>query len=234
LGDPIRRCPQPRAIPPAEQMIKFTPQQQIRKVLVIGAHSDDIEIGAGGTLLQMLRQYPGIDVCWVVLTAPGERRAEAQSSAEHFLDAAATTDIRIETFRERYFPHQPEIKEYFDRLGAEFHPDIVICPWQRDAHQDHRTASELTLNTFRDQPVMQYEVVKVDGDLGRPNLYVNLQPEIVEQKVSLLLDMFPSQRSRQWFESDVFKGIMRIRGVEGRSESGFAEAFHCSQLVVGL
>lgn len=215
-------------------MIEFVPGRQVRKVLVIGAHSDDIEIGAGGTLLQMLDENEGIEVCWVVLTATGERRAEAKSSAKHFLERATGSDIRLEAFRERYFPYQPEIKEYFDHLGAEFAPDVVFCPWQHDAHQDHRIAAELTRNTFRDHPVLQYEVVKVDGDLGQPNLYVNLKPETVERKVKLLFDMFPSQRNRHWFNPEVFKGIMRIRGVESRSQSGFAEAFHCSRWVVKI
>lgn len=215
-------------------MIEFAPGRGLRRVLAVGAHADDIEIGAGGTILHMLNENDGIDVCWVVLAAHGDRREEATNSAERFLKGAARIDLRIEGFRERYFPYQAELKEYFDWLGGEFAPDLVLCPWVGDAHQDHRITAQLTLNTFRDHPVLQYEVLKVDGDLGRPNLYVALPPGVAEDKVALLMDMFPSQRRRQWFDPHAFKGLMRLRGVEARAGSGFAEAFHCSQLVVRL
>jgi LmbE family N-acetylglucosaminyl deacetylase len=201
-------------------------------VLLVGAHSDDIEIGAGGTVLRLVEEDPGIEVVWVVLAARGERADEAASSADRFLKGARRSQVRVESFRERYFPHLPELKEYFDRLGREVAPDLVVCPWQGDAHQDHRTSAELVMNTFRRQTVFQYEVAKVDGDLGRPNIYVNLAEETVARKVDLLMEGFPSQHARPWFEPGVFKAIMRIRGMESQAGSGFAEAFHCPRLIV--
>lgn len=215
-------------------MIEFTPATGIQKALFVGAHPDDIEIGAGGFVLRLIQQIPDVDVRWVVLASHDERRSEAMMSADRFLDGARSSEVHLESFRERYFPYQPEIKEYFDKLKQDYEPDIILSPWRRDRHQDHRTAAEVTLNSFRNHLILQYEVVKVDGDFGRPNIYLPLPLELAKKKVDLLMEMFPTQHGRDWFDPQVFNGIMRLRGVEARAESGFAEAFHCSPLVARL
>ena len=205
---------------------------QIRRVLCLGAHSDDIEIGCGGTVLQLVESCPGIEVDWVVLTAPGERSDEATASAERFLAGAGVTRVRVENFRERYFPHQPELKEWFDELGREIEPDLVMCPWRGDAHQDHRTVSELVGNTFRDQLVLEYEIPKFDGDLGRPSVFVHLEERHAEGKLAGIIDGFPSQKRREWFTEETFRALLRLRGIESRAPSGMAEAFHSMKMVL--
>jgi LmbE family N-acetylglucosaminyl deacetylase len=205
---------------------------QVRRVLCLGAHADDIEIGCGGTVLQLIESSPGIEVDWVVLTATGERSDEAAASAERFLAGAGASRVRIEDFRERYLPHQPELKEWFDEFGRENAPDLVICPWGGDAHQDHRTVSELVGNTFRDQLVLEYEIPKFDGDLGRPSVYVHLEHRHAEEKVTAIIDGFPSQKRREWFTEETFRALLRLRGIESRAPSGLAEAFHCRKMVL--
>src|SRR5262245_44791123 len=161
----------PRPPPPADAMLTIGAGGLARtRVLCLGAHSDDIEIGCGGTLLKLLATNPAIGVDWVVLSADGERATEAHASAERFLGPERTSRILVESFRERYFPYDPAVKEFFDRLGGETTPDLVLCPWQGDAHQDHRVVAELAANTFRDQLILEYEIPKYDGDLGRPSV----------------------------------------------------------------
>ena len=202
------------------------------RVLCLGAHSDDIEIGSGGTLLKLLEMHPAMAVDWVVLSADGDRANEARASAERFLGSERTTRILVESFRERYFPYDPAVKEFFDRLGREATPDLVLCPWQGDAHQDHRLVAELAANTFRDQLILEYEIPKYDGDLGRPSVYVHLSAEQAEAKAAALHEGFPSQRDRAWFSAETFRGLMRLRGIESRAPDGYAEAFHCRKLVL--
>jgi LmbE family N-acetylglucosaminyl deacetylase len=204
----------------------FRPQ----RLLAIGAHSDDIEIGCGGTILKLIALNPSIGITWVVLAARDERRQEALDSAERFLAPGVSADVVIESFQERFFPHLPELKEYFDRLGRMVSPDLILCPWQGDAHQDHRTAAELTRNTFRNHLTLEYEILKVDGDLGRPVAYIDLPSELVDRKIDLILKGFPSQSRRSWFDPEAFRSLMRLRGVESQSGSGYAEAFHCRKL----
>ena len=203
----------------------------VRTVLAIGAHSDDIEIGAGGTLLQLLAD-PAVTVHWVVLSADGDRTAEARRSASLYLGDRGDATVEVKAFRERYFPYQPEIKEYFDDLGARVQPDLVLAPRTDDLHQDHRVAGELAINTFRSQPVFHYELIKYEGDLITPNVYVPLSAQTMERKIALLDSAFPSQHGRYWWRPETFRGIAAVRGVESRSESGFAEGFHCRKLVV--
>jgi LmbE family N-acetylglucosaminyl deacetylase len=205
---------------------------QVRRVLFVGAHSDDIEIGCGGTVLQLLDACPDLEVDWVVLTAPAERADEASASAGRFLAGAGVSRVRIESFRERYFPYQPELKEWFDALGREIDPDLVLCPWGGDAHQDHRTVSELVGNTFRDQLVLEYEIPKFDGDLGRPSVYVHLEERHAEAKLEGIIEGFPSQKRREWFTEETFRALLRLRGIESRAPSGLAEAFHCRKMVL--
>ena len=211
-------------------MISFDRGFRPERLLAIGAHSDDIEIGCGGTILKLMTLNPTMEVTWLVLAARDERRQEALDSAERFLGPTRSAHVVVETFRERFFPHVPELKEFFDQLGTTFDPDLILCPWTGDAHQDHRTASELVRNTFRKHLTLEYEILKVDGDLGRPVVYVDLAADLVDQKVDLILKGFPSQSHRSWFDPEAFRGLMRLRGIESQSASGYAEAFHCRKL----
>jgi LmbE family N-acetylglucosaminyl deacetylase len=200
------------------------------RVLCLGAHSDDIEIGCGATVLALRDHLPDLALDWVVLSAVGARRDEAQASAERFAGSVAL-ELRVEAFRERYFPHQPEIKEYFDQLGRGPRPDLVLVPRPDDAHQDHRVVAELARNTYRNELILHYEIPKYDGDLRPPNVFVPATERHVAEKVDLILTGFPSQQDRAWFDRRTFEGLMRIRGVECNAPSGFAEAFHASKIV---
>jgi LmbE family N-acetylglucosaminyl deacetylase len=205
----------------------------ISRILCLGAHSDDIEIGCGGTVLKLLDEHPGTAVDWVVLSATGDREREAQSSAERFLERAAERHVTIADFRERYFPYDgPKIKAFFDDLGARPSPDLVLAPHRHDAHQDHRTVAELAANTFREHLVLEYEIPKYDGDLGQPNIFVHLDADHVARKVAILTETFATQHGRPWFSEETFRSILRIRGIEARSPSGYAEAFHSRRLVL--
>lgn len=200
------------------------PADRSLRVLAIGAHADDIEIGAGGTLLRLVSEFPAMSVRWVVLSAEGERATEARASAERL---TAGVDARIETaaFRERYFPYLPELKGWFDQAATDDAPDLILGPRADDLHQDHRAVAELIRQTFRGRFVLEYEIPKWEGDLGRPNVFVELPPAVAEAKISHLLSAFPSQRSRGWFRDEVFRGLLALRGVEAGAASGFAEAF---------
>jgi len=202
------------------------------RLLCLGAHSDDLEIGAGGTVRRLLREHPGAHVRWVVFSAPGERAEEARKSAAFFLAEAGSAAVDHHAFRESYFPWQgAEIKDAFEALKS-FAPDVVLTHWVGDAHQDHRTLAELTWNTFRDHLVLEYEIPKYDGDLGRPSLYVPLARAEAEAKVKALMEHFGSQRSRRWFTPDTFFALLRLRGVECNAAEGFAEAFHCRKWTI--
>lgn len=199
-------------------------------VLVLGAHADDIEIGCAGTLARLIESAaPAIR--WVVLSAEGMRADEASSSAG---TVAGTCDLEVEvlSFRERYFPHLPELKEWFDDLARRVEPSLVLCPWKGDAHQDHATVGRLAHQTFRRQAILQYEIPKRDGDIGRPSVYVTLSDQQMDRKVSLLMGAFPSQSERDWFDEETFRGIARLRGVEAGGGARWAEAFHCERIVV--
>ena len=203
---------------------------RVGRVLCIGAHSDDIEIGCGATVLTLREAIPDITIDWVVASAIGERREEAERSAARFA-GPAKLELTMGEHRERYFPYQPEIKEFFDGLGSRPSPDLVLVPRLDDAHQDHRTVSELARNTFRNHLILQYEIPKYDADLRPPNAYVPLTSANVEAKIDLILSGFPSQGHRPWFDRRTFEGLMRLRGVECHAPSGFAEAFHVGKIV---
>lgn len=206
-------------------------------VLCIGAHSDDIEIGAGATILTLLRERPDTAVHWAVLSSHSdpERESEARQSAELFLADAAEIEIEVQGFRDGFFPYVgPRLKEWFEGLKDRVEPDLVFSHWGGDRHQDHRLVSELTWNTFRDHVVLEYEIPKYDGDLGRPNLFVPVDDESRRRKIELLMDVFSSQRSKRWFSPETFNGLMRIRGVEAASPSGYAEAFHARKMVLDM
>ena len=204
----------------------------VSTVLCVGAHSDDIEIGCGGTVMKLLAANPELNVHWVVLSAQGTRADEARGSAERFVAGAARSIVEIESFRERYFPHLPELKEFFDSLGSRVSPDLVLTHHSEDAHQDHRVVADLTWNTFRDQLILEYEIPKYDGDLGRPNVFVTLDEQTAHAKTRAILEGFPSQKSRYWFTEETFLALMRLRGIESRAEGGYAEGFHARKLIL--
>jgi LmbE family N-acetylglucosaminyl deacetylase len=201
------------------------------RVVAVGSHADDIEIGCGGTLLRLARTR-GLDVHWIVLSASEERAAEARKSAEAFLDRAASSQIAVEGFRDAFFRYGGEVKEYFETLKARVSPDLILTHHGSDLHQDHRLVAELTWNTFRDHLILEYEVPKYDGDLGSPNVFVHLDEEAARSKVALLLESFPSQATRPWFTEDLFMALMRLRGMESASPSGLAEAFYARKVVL--
>jgi LmbE family N-acetylglucosaminyl deacetylase len=203
------------------------------RILCLGAHSDDIEIGCGGTVLRLLAERPGSTVHWVVVSATGPREAEARASAESFLAGAQTKNIVTRAFRESYFPAAwADIKDFFEETRRAFEPDVVFTHHPKDLHQDHRVVAELTWNTFRNHLVLEYEIPKYEGDLGTPNLFVPLTRAHADRKVELLLRHFPSQASRAWFRPDTFHGLMSVRAVECSAPEGRAEAFHTRKVVV--
>jgi LmbE family N-acetylglucosaminyl deacetylase len=202
-----------------------------RRVLALGSHSDDIEIGCGATLLAMTRARPEIEVTWVVLGAEGRREREARASAEAFVAAASRSEIVVKGFRDGFFPYVGgEVKDAFEDLKSRLDPDVILTHARHDLHQDHRLVCELTWNTWRDHLILEYEIPKYDGDLGTPNVFVPVSEEIAREKVELVLDAFKSQTEKHWFDEELFLGLMRVRGMEGRSPSGYAEAFTCRKL----
>jgi LmbE family N-acetylglucosaminyl deacetylase len=209
-----------------------TTDRPLSRLLAIGAHSDDIEIGCGATILRLVQEHPGLEVHWVVLSANGTRRAEAQSSAEAFLAGTSRRSIQLHSFRDGFLPYDgAAVKMQFEALKEQVDPDLILTHQQRDAHQDHRLVSELTWNTFRDHTILEFEIPKYDGDLGAPNFFVRLNDEHVRGKVEHLLTHFASQRQRRWFTEDLFRALMRLRGMECNSPSGFAEGFYCRKVV---
>jgi LmbE family N-acetylglucosaminyl deacetylase len=202
-------------------------------ILCLGAHSDDIEIGCGGTLLSLLKRHPGSQVAWMVLGAAGTRADEARASAAAFLAQAGARSVSVHAFRDGFFPsHFVEIKEAFERLKSEVDPDLILTHARTDRHQDHRTVSDLTWNTFRRHLILEYEIPKYDGDLGQPNCYVPLSRDEAEAKVDLLMAHFGTQRQRSWFTPDTFWALLRLRGIEAASPSGFAEGHYAHKLVL--
>ncbi len=201
------------------------------RILCLGAHSDDIEIGCGGTILRLLSERPGSSVQWVVFSADDRRDAEARSSAQDFLAAAAQSEVEVFRFAESYFPTWwSDIKRAFEELKTGPRPDLVLTHRRHDDHQDHRTVGELTWNTFRDHLILEYEIPKYEGDLGQPNVYVPLSDEIAERKVTLLAQHFGSQSGRPWFRPETFRGLMNLRSIECGSTTSAAEAFHARKL----
>lgn len=198
------------------------------RLLCLGAHSDDLEIGAGGTILELGERHASGEITWVVFSGVGERRSEAQASGEHFTAAFTRRRIDVHAFEDGFFPsHTSAIKRIFESLKSELQPDIVFTHFREDRHQDHRLISDLTWQTFRDHLILEYEIPKYDGDLGVPNLHVPISERSREGKLSALERHFGTQRSKDWFTRDTFLALMRLRGIECRSPTGYAEAFHC-------
>jgi LmbE family N-acetylglucosaminyl deacetylase len=195
------------------------------RVMLLGAHCDDIEIGCGATLLRMARTWAQARFLWVTLSGDDVREVETRNAAQRFL-AGARTEMRLERFRGSYFPTiVEELKDYFETLKA-FNPDLIFTHFRGDLHQDHRVVNELTWNTFRSHTILEYEIPKYDGDLGQPNIFMEVSRDEIDLKCDILLDCFASQRHRQWFTRDTFAALARIRGVECHASEGFAEAFH--------
>lgn len=203
-----------------------------RSVLFLGAHSDDIEIGCGGTVLRLAESDPDCEVIWVVFSAGRGRRQEALSSARQFLSNVRRKTVIVKDFRGSFFPYSGrKIKEFFEVLKKRFSPDLVFTHYRNDLHQDHRVISELTWNTFRDHLILEYEIPKYDGDLGSPNFFVHLDKAHCQLKASLLIKHFKSQQTKPWFSSDTFLGLLRLRGVESNAPGKYAEAFYCRKMV---
>jgi LmbE family N-acetylglucosaminyl deacetylase len=203
------------------------------RLLVVGAHSDDIEIGCGGTILKLVEEAAISAIWWVVLSGNGERAAEAEASAHALLNGAVEKQVIVRDFKDGFFPYDGgEIKAFFETLKSEFSPDIIFTHQRKDLHQDHRLSCELTWNTFRDHLILEYEVPKYDGDMGSPNLFVPLHDDLCRRKVDHLLDHFASQRDKRWFREDLFSGLLRLRGMECQSPTTYAEAFYCRKAVL--
>ena len=202
-------------------------------VLCLGAHSDDIEIGAGATLLSMQERGVRLDVHWCVLSGVGERELEARASASDFLSAAQSSQIEVMSFKDGFFPEQGDaIKTWFTALKERVDPDLILTHRRRDAHQDHRHVCQLTWNTFRDHCILEYEIPKWDGDMGQPNLYVPISASVLKRKIDLLISHFGSQRSKQWFDAETFFGLARLRGMECRAHERYAESFFGHKLAL--
>jgi LmbE family N-acetylglucosaminyl deacetylase len=195
-------------------------------VLCLGAHSDDIEIGAGATLLSLQERGVRLDVQWCVLSGSGERESEAKASASEFLSGAQCSQIEVLSFRDSFFPEQGDaIKKWFAALRDRINPDLILTHRREDAHQDHQLVCRLTWNTFRDHCILEYEIPKWDGDMGQPNLYMPVSAGALERKIDLLIKHFGSQRPKHWFDAEAFLGLARLRGMECRAPERYAEAF---------
>jgi len=206
----------------------------VKRVLCVGAHSDDIEIGCGGTVLNLVENSKDIEFYWLTLCSNPDRASEAQRSANAFLRRASKKTIVVKSFRDGFLPYiGAPIKETFEELKP-FKPDVIFTHYRHDLHQDHRLVCELTWNTFRNHFILEYEIPKYDGDLGTPNVFVPLSEAVCRAKVDRLMRYFGSQRDKQWFSEDLFRGMMRIRGVEAASRTGLAEAFYCRKMLMDL
>jgi LmbE family N-acetylglucosaminyl deacetylase len=207
-------------------------RQSPLKLLCLGAHADDIEIGCGGTVLRLAAEVPDLIIRWVVFSGAGIRRSEAENSAAAFLENINDKRIEVLGFRDGYFPFQgSDIKDCFEALKRDFDPSLILTHWQGDAHQDHRLLAELTHNTFRDHLVLEYEIPKYDGDLGNPTLFVPLTQAQVRRKVEIATQHFPSQLNRTWFSGETFLALARLRGIGCNAPEGLAEAFYVRKIV---
>jgi LmbE family N-acetylglucosaminyl deacetylase len=212
--------------------INLNKQKDIR-ILCLGAHCDDIEIGCGGTILTLLEKYAHAEVHWVVFSSDSRREKEARSSAGKFLGKAWRSRIKIEKFRNGFFPYiGGDIKEYFEKLKNRFIPDFIFTHYCKDLHQDHRIISELTWNTFRNHLILEYEIPKFDADLGTPNLYFSLEYPVCKYKNRTILSEFRTQGDKHWLTEDLLLSLLRIRGMECVSPTKYAEAFHCRKMVL--
>jgi LmbE family N-acetylglucosaminyl deacetylase len=211
----------------AVEQIRLLDGDGPKRILALGAHPDDIEIGCGGTLLRLVAEHPRAEVMWVVFAATPERAAEARTSADAFLEGVASARVIVRDYRDGFLPYSGgALKEDFESFKREFSPDLVLTHYRDDRHQDHRLVSELTWNTWRDHLILEYEIPKYDGDFGSPNFFATLPASTLERKIALLFEHFPSQANRSWFTADLFQSVARIRGMECAAPEGFAEGFY--------
>jgi len=210
------------------------PRKRAPRFLFIGAHADDLEIGCGGTAIELARRYPRSTFRWVVLSGDSTRHAEARRAVRALLGTSVKIDLELHSLRESHFPSQlPDIKATLERLKKDAQPDVVLSHFGGDLHQDHRTVSEAVWNTFRDHLILEYEIPKFDGGLGSPSFFVPLGKLALRRKVGTLMKVFKSQHGKRWFTPDTFHGLMRLRGIECNAPSGFAEAFYARKIVLG-
>lgn len=215
-------------------MMRFTPNLPADgTVLCLGAHCDDIEIGCGGTLIELRERYPQLRFVWVVFSGEDVRERETRAAAVALLGGGSNVSVEVHKFRGSYFPYcGTDIKDAFEEMRSRVVPDLVMTHFLADRHQDHRVIAELTWNTFRSHAILEYEIPKFDGDLVQPGVFCPLSPAAVDRKVSTLLECYPSQRGRQWFDAELFRGHVRLRGIECNSPTRYAEAFHARKLVI--
>ncbi len=207
---------------------------RVKRVLCLGAHSDDIEIGCGGTVLRMIEQSKSIEFHWLVLSSNPTRAKEAERSAITFLGGARHRTVVVKSFRDGFLPYiGAPVKEVFEEIKTTFEPDVIFTHFRHDLHQDHRMVCELTWNTFRNHFILEYEVPKYDADLRSPNFFVPLSDSQARKKVTALMRCFGTQRNKHWFSEDLFYGLMRLRSIEGASPTRHAEAFHCRKMLLG-
>jgi LmbE family N-acetylglucosaminyl deacetylase len=198
-----------------------------KRILAVGAHPDDIEIGCGGTILRLIAEHSGLEVMWVVFSSTPDRAAEGRASAAAFLEGVRTKKVLIRDYRDGFLPYSgAAVKDEFEALKREFTPDLVFTHYRGDRHQDHRLISDLTWNTWRDHLILEYEIPKYDGDFGSPNFFAPLPTRTLDRKIGLLLEHFASQRGKPWFAADLFRAVARIRGMEAAATEGFAEGFY--------
>ena len=203
----------------------------LQRVLCLGAHCDDIEIGCGGTILALLDRHPGLHVDWIVFSGTAARAAEARQSAAAFLDGVPGSNVVIHGFRDGYLPWAgAEIKDCFETIKRGEPPDLILTHHRGDHHQDHRLIGELTWNTWRNHLILEYEIPKYDGDLGRPNAFMPVSEKLARRKIDLILENFPSQRDKGWFTETTFQALLRLRGIEANAPEGFAEGFFAPKL----
>jgi len=211
--------------------VEFKPSE-LKTIMCIGAHCDDIEIGCGGTLLRLMQENPDISVRWHIFSSDPVREQEVRQSARIFLDGCRG-DVTVKSFRNGFFPYiGGEIKEYFEEIKKTESPDLIFTHYRDDRHQDHRLLSDLTWNTFRDHLILEYEIPKYDGDIGTPNFFVQLDETHWSKKIAIILDCYKSQLQRHWFTADIFSSLMRLRGMECAASSGYAEAFYCRKITI--
>ena len=209
------------------------PGNSLLRVLCLGAHSDDIEIGCGGTILVLLERHDNVVFRWIVFSSNEERAGEARASADAFLEHAREKHVVVKNYRDGFFPFLGgQIKDEFEALKREFNPDLVFTHYRQDRHQDHRLISDLTWNTFRNHLILEYEIPKYDGDIGSPNFFVPLKESVCSTKIRNIVDSFKSQSQKQWFDEQTFLSILRLRGMEANSPTQYAEGFYCRKAVL--
>jgi LmbE family N-acetylglucosaminyl deacetylase len=207
--------------------------REIHNVLCLGAHCDDIEIGCGGTILRLIKENRKLRFYWVVFSSTRQRKREALAAARLFLGPTVRPHVVVRNFRDGFFPYQGKaIKEFFESTKKQFQPDLVFTHYRNDLHQDHRLISDLTWNTFRNHLILEYEIPKYDGDLGSPNFFVGLDEAVCERKIYNIMASFRSQAGKHWFTDDIFRALLRMRGMESNAQGRFAEGFYSRKTLV--